>query len=982
MADEDDLSAIPKRVQALRQARVHEVGGHKFIRVFFKQPTFCAHCKKMIWGLYNQGYRCQSCKMAIHKLCHDQVTFACPGERSNAEDAAQMLKYPHNFDVKSYKSPTFCDLCGSLLYGLIRQGLQCKDCGANCHKKCRENFPQLCQKGIAEKYGRIYLVISLEVVSPKLSTVNVHVIEAKNLPNRLANPYVVLSLRPDPQKRQRQKSQVHTRTRNPKFNETFQLYCEQTELERTQFFVEVQIWDQDLISKTLMGMVSFNCEELRKQPEMKLCGWFKLDKAKHASQHSVLITPLPSSARLDPLSDSMSSASKGSVFSFSYLPSPAPSGDADNAVDDDDDEDDDVDFVRKVTAPFRPENFPTGDPSYTLEDFNLLKVLGRGGYGKVLLAELKETKVQFALKAMKKHEIYLQDGMDYLLAERQVFEIGSGNPFITQLFASFQTETYAFFILEFIPGGDLFNHCLKHRAVFLHEQNVQFYAAEICEALWYLHSKHIIYRDLKMDNVLLSSSGHLKLTDFGICKLLGDAKNAYTICGTPNYMAPEIISVLPYTCSVDFWSLGVIIFEMLTGKTPFRGQDPEEVQQSICSQNIIIPKKLSKEASAAILAFLNRDPSKRLGAGDSGQSKIKGHAFFRSLNWKKLALKQLPPPYIPTDQGYSASNFDDEFSTAPPVLTPAGPKDHVDHQEFSGFTFINKAYTINQGGRILFKKRDSSDVRLSADMSAAEPISSVISKQSDVPFDQPEEVDSLAVESNAQHDQNAKPDTSVPTRSRRKITTTRIIRAPRTAEPNPPMQSDETKSEASTFSAISEAQEVVDAEHLEPKVVLIGLEGESKVDAVSDKEDDSFEIASASFSSTSRPQSEGSLLQSGENLSAITALSQCIEDQADNDSCLLEVSRIKTRMGPSHVVSHVEQNGTHSIECQVASDTHVAPSTVADDVKHAGPIDDCAEHGTKPPVRELAATSVSVAPPTAASDLLLGSEHDVDEVYI
>ncbi|XP_023491713.1 protein kinase C zeta type isoform X1 [Equus quagga] len=334
-----------------------------------------------------------------------------------------------------------------------------------------------------------------------------------------------------------------------------------------------------------------------------------------------------------------------------------------------------------------------------LQDFDLIRVIGRGSYAKVLLVRLKKNDQIYAMKVVKKELVHDDEDIDWVQTEKHVFEQASSNPFLVGLHSCFQTTSRLFLVIEYVNGGDLMFHMQRQRK--LPEEHARFYAAEICIALNFLHERGIIYRDLKLDNVLLDADGHIKLTDYGMCKEgLGPGDTTSTFCGTPNYIAPEILRGEEYGFSVDWWALGVLMFEMMAGRSPFDiitdnpDMNTEDyLFQVILEKPIRIPRFLSVKASHVLKGFLNKDPKERLGCRpQTGFSDIKSHAFFRSIDWDLLEKKQALPPFQPqiTDD-YGLDNFDTQFTSEPVQLTPDDEDviKRIDQSEFEGFEYIN-----------------------------------------------------------------------------------------------------------------------------------------------------------------------------------------------------------------------------------------------------------------------------------------------------
>uniref|UniRef100_A0A8C4EGP0 protein kinase C n=1 Tax=Dicentrarchus labrax TaxID=13489 RepID=A0A8C4EGP0_DICLA len=339
---------------------------------------------------------------------------------------------------------------------------------------------------------------------------------------------------------------------------------------------------------------------------------------------------------------------------------------------------------------------------FSLQDFKCVAVLGRGHFGKVLLAEYKSTGEMFAIKALKKGDIVARDEVDSLMCEKRIFETVNSvrHPFLVNLFACFQTQEHVCFVMEYAAGGDLMMHI--HADVFS-EPRAIFYAACVVLGLQFLHDHKIefskifflflICRDLKLDNLLLDTEGYVKIADFGLCKEgMGFRDRTSTFCGTPEFLAPEVLTETSYTRAVDWWGLGVLIFEMLVGESPFPGDDEEEVFDSIVNDEVRYPRFLSTEAISIMRRLLRRSPERRLGAGEKDAEEVKKHLFFRNMDWNGLLAKKVKPPFVPIIQGTNdVSNFDDEFTSEAPILTPPREPRALNSDEqnmFSDFDYI------------------------------------------------------------------------------------------------------------------------------------------------------------------------------------------------------------------------------------------------------------------------------------------------------
>ncbi|CAM4856216.1 unnamed protein product [Rotaria socialis] len=542
--------------------RVYEINGHKFMATFFRQPTFCSICSEFIWGIFRtQGYQCQVCTCVIHKRCRASVVTTCPGIRTCFEyrEKRFRINVPHRFVAHTYRLFTFCDHCGSLLWGAWNQGMQCRECKLNVHKRCTRNVANDC--GLDKKK-----------LASVLADLNINTEQKKmiNLP-----------------------SEVDT-----------------------------------------------------------------------------------------------SSASNQTTSTSVKQASPPPSTSDDNS--------------NKQTN------------RIAMEDFNFLKMLGKGSFGKVLLGEHKLTGEIFAIKVLNKDAIIQNDDVECTMTERRILALSARHPFLTGLFCSFQSKERLFLIMEYVNGGDLMFQIQRSRK--FDEARARFYASEVTLALMFLHRHGVIYRDLKLDNILLDSEGHCKIADFGMCKEgIFDGKLTSTFCGTPDYIAPEILQELDYSFSVDWWALGVLMYEMMAGQPPFEADDEDSLFESILRDEVLYPVWLSKEAVHILKCFMTKNPAKRLGcvAAQGGEDAIKRHAFFAGkIDWEALEQRQVKPPFKPKMVNpRDTSNFDKDFTNMPVVFTPIEDiiVTAINQKEFKEFSYQNPDWRCLERGEV--PKDDANDGR-------------------------------------------------------------------------------------------------------------------------------------------------------------------------------------------------------------------------------------------------------------------------------
>ena len=325
-------------------------------------------------------------------------------------------------------------------------------------------------------------------------------------------------------------------------------------------------------------------------------------------------------------------------------------------------------------------------------DFEPLKLLGRGSFGEVILVRLKANKKLYAMKILDKESLKKRKQQIHTKTERDLM-VKINCPFIVDIKSAFQDDAKLYLVSEFLQGGDLFFHLHEKKKNAFSEEKAKFYIIELVVALDFLHKNNMIYRDLKPENILLDSQGHVKLTDFGLSKIFENENDkAYTVCGTPQYLAPEILLRKGYGKEVDWWSLGCILYEMIHGRLPFKFKKGEKISINIYKQNLIFDNKISEEAKDLIKNLLIFNPENRLGSGVDGGDKIKNHKFFYGINWNDVWGKKLKPPFVPElkseqDLKYFDSSFTDESIGS--LLSRSGSfRDRGLSNEYNGFSYL------------------------------------------------------------------------------------------------------------------------------------------------------------------------------------------------------------------------------------------------------------------------------------------------------
>lgn len=325
-------------------------------------------------------------------------------------------------------------------------------------------------------------------------------------------------------------------------------------------------------------------------------------------------------------------------------------------------------------------------------DFNYIMKIGKGSFGHVFLATRANDPTDnqyYAIKILSKELIMAKNESKHINCERQVLIDNMKHPFLVSLNYSFQTPDRLYFVLDFINGGELFFHLQRERS--FSEKRAKMYSAEIGSAIGYMHERNLIYRDLKPENILLASDGHICLTDFGLCK-----SNMYhntstdTFCGTPEYLAPEILLKKPYTRSIDWWCLGAVTYEMVYGLPPFYSTHVDEMYQGILHKPLKLKSTVSVEMRSFLSKILEKNPENRLGHAPDGWQQIQNHSFFRQINFSDLLLKKYRPDFIPAVENPTDGKFIDKAFTNSPVtnsINKTKPGSIQKNDPFNGFTY-------------------------------------------------------------------------------------------------------------------------------------------------------------------------------------------------------------------------------------------------------------------------------------------------------
>ncbi|KAI4204238.1 MAG: hypothetical protein LQ346_001654 [Caloplaca aetnensis] len=720
-----DVGLNRKGAVRQRKEEVHELYGHKFVQEQFYNIMRCALCGKFL--KYSAGMQCADCKYTCHKECYSKVVTKCIS-KSNAETDPDEEKInhriPHRFEVFSNVAANWCCHCGYMLPFGRKNCRKCSECGLTCHASCTHLVPDFCG-------------MSMEVANQILTGIR----EARDAKDRYRKPMNLAdrTLRTRPGDRPAQPAQQSPARVPPR--EAFSPPPMQEH--RRPPPQQDPSYAQSPASATAGGNVSaLSAAKLATTPtasygqQPSRPNMSNRAGSSHAESAAAVAlagngkrissgTAPPYSRTSTSIATDYSTLSgqRGSGGYPPYdepppAPTPQPSQPTYNPKDyagyagyptqqppiqpppqqqqqplrpahaEPDRTQQALPLVKKQPEAQSPVQQGAGR-RIGLEHFNFLAVLGKGNFGKVMLAETKATKKLYAIKVLKKEFIIENDEVESTKSEKRVFLIANKerHPFLLNLHACFQTETRVYFVMEYISGGDLMLHIQRGQ---FGTKRAQFYAAEVCLALKYFHENGVIYRDLKLDNILLTLDGHIKIADYGLCKEdMWYGSTTSTFCGTPEFMAPEILLDKKYGRAVDWWAFGVLIYQMLLQQSPFRGEDEDEIYDAILADEPLYPIHMPRDSVSILQKLLMREPELRLGSGPTDAQEIMSHAFFRNINWDDFREKKVPPPFLPQiSNPTDTSNFDSEFTSVTPVLTPVqSVLTQAMQEEFRGFSY-------------------------------------------------------------------------------------------------------------------------------------------------------------------------------------------------------------------------------------------------------------------------------------------------------
>jgi hypothetical protein len=683
------------RQGAVRQKKeeVHEKQGHKFVKQQFYNVMRCALCGDFL--KYSAGMQCADCKYTCHTKCYPKVVTKCISKANYETDPDEEKinhRIPHRFDNFSNIGANWCCHCGYLLPLGRKNAKKCSECGLTCHTQCQHLVPDFCGMSMIVA-NEILETIQRTKHHNKSSSVSSGMSGSGMSSRTLRGDRPTSAARPGPTSptqsfisdnttltpqlshqsydadAPKPNAAAISAAQNLLYNQPPQSQSQQQRPLQQRAVSTAAVQAAAAATQrppSQHNYQSFNDYSPQKVPADRYANARPPapEQSPHASydprayqgydrQPVQQQMPQHQAPSQPPLAQPRPPSQAQVVSTSTYASAPA-----------------------KVAPPASqavatPPSGRGSGPRIGLDHFNFLAVLGKGNFGKVMLAEAKSSKKLYAIKVLKKEFIIENDEVESTKSEKRVFLIANKerHPFLLNLHACFQTETRVYFVMEYISGGDLMLHIQRGQFGL---KRAQFYAAEVCLALKYFHENGVIYRDLKLDNIMLTLDGHIKVADYGLCKEdMWYGSTTSTFCGTPEFMAPEILLDKKYGRAVDWWAFGVLIYQMLLQQSPFRGEDEDEIYDAILADEPLYPIHMPRDSVSILQKLLTREPELRLGSGQGDAQEVMSHAFFKGVNWDDIYNKRVPTPFKPSIKNEKdTSNFDSEFTSVTPVLTP------------------------------------------------------------------------------------------------------------------------------------------------------------------------------------------------------------------------------------------------------------------------------------------------------------------------
>ncbi|KAI8867582.1 kinase-like protein [Ramicandelaber brevisporus] len=704
------------RKQAVRKKKeiAMEMKGHRFVNKPFYTIMKCAFCQEYI--VNSNGFQCEECNFFCHEKCARSVVTKCAStaDGSGGGDETKIHhNIPHRFDNFSNLGANWCCHCGSVLPLGRSSNKRCQECSLTCHANCAKFVPNFCGLRI-EEANRILGELKRPTAGASTAAAVAAAVSG-GAGSPASRPTATYQPKPQQQQQQQQQqpAQPQSPTQRPPLpplpphalqqqqQQQQQQYQQQPYYQYGQYPQQQQYpqyaqypnaaqapipppvtYQPPVHSVPLQGppiVVPQPHESVNVQTPTQ---------PQHAppSYQSTQEAPIP-----PPIAQPVQQPQQPQQPRIHTQSTPPPVQ------------------LQQPPQPQRPQQqvsqIPVSTPpvdavvepvqpppvrQVTLNDFRFHAVVGRGNFGKVMLAEERRSRQFYAIKVLKKDAIIYENEVESLRSERHVFEIANQtrHPFLVGLHSCFHNDTRVFFVMEYIQGGDLM---AQIQARPFTERQAKFYACEILLGLEYLHQQGIVYRDLKLENILLVLDGHIKIADYGLCKASMQRGNTTsTFCGTPEFMAPEIVLEQPYDRSVDWWAFGVLIYQMILCRSPFTGDDQDEIFEAIVESEVLYPVTMSRDSVSICQMLMEREPHRRLGAGPADATEIKNHAFFRGTVWDDVLNKRVQAPFRPRIRdAMDISNFDREFTSERAIITPTNsiltPREQ---EEFSDFSYI------------------------------------------------------------------------------------------------------------------------------------------------------------------------------------------------------------------------------------------------------------------------------------------------------